>query len=116
MNIYGILFTKEEKIDAERNISEFKYKSTLEWKFMKRIKSDTSCRAWHIKVGDNHYRLIQNRVARYGEILSAIPAGRGGSVQDYSHPVFDKPGEDWLIGLEYLLRSLEGQDISKLKL
>jgi hypothetical protein len=108
--------SKEEKIEKERDISEFQYESTLRWRFMKKLKSDTQVRAWHIKVGEDHYRLIQNRPPRMGEILSAYKATKGGTITDFRNPVFSKLGVDWLNGLEYLLRTLEGQDISELKL
>ncbi len=114
MSVFG--FTKEEKEERERDISEFNYESTLKWRFMKKLKSDTQVRAWHIKVEDEHYRLIQNRVPRMGEMLTAFKASKGGSVSDYSHPLFSKLGDDWLHGVEYLLRTLEGQDIKDLNL
>jgi len=114
--MYGSPYTKEEKTRAERDISEFTYESTLKWKFMKKIKSDTGVRAWHIKVGEDHYRIIQNRLPRYGERLAAYAASRGGSVRDFSNPFFEEFGQDWLHGLEYLLRVLEGQDVTQLKL
>lgn len=114
--MHTLSLTKEEKIEKERDISEFQYESTLKWRFMKKIKSDTQVRAWHIKVGDDHYRLIQNQPSRMGELLSAYKASRGGSVTDFRNPIFTKQGDDWLKGLEYLLRTLEGQDISNLRL
>jgi hypothetical protein len=114
--MYNTPYTKKEKISAERDISEFIYESNLNWKFMKKLKSNTGVRAWHIKVDNTHYRLIQSCLPRLGERLCAYPASRGGSVIEYGKPLFDKYGLDWLHGLEYLLRYLEGEDISKLKL
>jgi outer membrane receptor for ferrienterochelin and colicin len=108
--------SKEQKTEKEKDISEFNYKSSLNWRFMKKLKSNTQVRAWHIKVGDKHYRLIQNRQSCLGEMLTGYNASKGGSVTDYKNPVFVKSGENWLHGVEYLLRTLEGQDISKLKL
>ena len=51
-----------------------------------------------------------------GETLRAYKAKRSGFAEDLSKPLFVKSGEDWLMGLEYLIRQLEGEDIDKVNL
>lgn len=115
----------EEKTDREERISEMEYESSLDWKFMKKLRSETEVRHWHIKVhlGRSNngrplfedFNVIQTRVSRLGEQLYGYRATRSGKAI-LSDKIFDRPGENWLHGIEYLLRSLEGQDISQMRL
>ena len=118
---------QDDKQENERPLEEMEYESQLQWKFMKRLRSETRVRHWHIKVHlgkmnekgkpvFEDYNLHQTFVGKIGERLSAFKATRSGRAADLSKPLFTKPGEDWLHGIEYLLRTLEGQDISELNL
>ena len=42
--------TLAEKINEERDIDEFEYESSLNWKYMKTLRSETKVRSWHVKV------------------------------------------------------------------
>lgn len=118
---------KEIKRERERPIEDIEYVSTLEWKFMKPLRSETQVRHWHIKVHlgkmnekgkpvFEDYNIHQVWIAREGERLSAFKATRSGRAINLGNLLFKKAGEDWLHGIEYLLRYLEGQDISELDL
>lgn len=103
------------KIASEKSINDFNYDSPLEWKFMKKLKSETQVRAWHVKVADVDYNITQVIKPRLGETLSGYKATKSGRILEWK-PLFEKPGINHLIGIEYLLRHLEGQDISNLDL
>lgn len=118
---------KKEKERAERSIEEFDYNTSLDWKYMKPLRSETQVRHWHVKVHlgkfneknkpvYEDFNVHQVWVARVGEQLSAYEATRSGRAVDLTKPLFRKYGDDWLHGIEYLLRYLEGQDISELDL
>lgn len=113
-----------KKVAKERPISDFTYESSLDWKFMKKLKSETKVRSWHVKVhlgkfNDKNkpiyedFNISQIWLPRLGEQLTATRATRSGRPTEVSREslIFQKPGEDWLLGLEYLLKSLEGHDI-----
>lgn len=104
-----------DKIASEKPITEFSYKSQLKWKFMKKLKSETQARAWHIKVEGVDYNITQVVKPCFGETITAYKASKSGRIIDWK-PLFEKPGIDYLIGIEYLLRYLEGQDIANLDL
>ena len=112
------------KTSKERDISEFTYESSLDWKFMKKLKSETKVRGWHVKVHlgkfneknkpvYEDFNISQMFIPRLGEKLTACRATRSGRPidLDVNSLLFKKPGEDWLLGLEYLLKHLEGYDI-----
>jgi hypothetical protein len=113
----------------EKNVSEMEYESTLDWRFMKRLRSETSVRHWHVKVHTGEmnsrnqpiyddYNIIQTWVHRIGERLMAYPASRSGRPVDLKREnmIFEKRGANHLHGIEYLLRHLEGEDITELQL
>jgi len=125
--MYKFPATKATKSDRERPLEEFSYTSRLDWKFMKKLKSETEVRHWHIKVHLDkfnekgkpifeNFNIHQVWYGREGERLSAYRATRSGRAEDIRQPLFVKEGEDWLHGVEYLLRFLEGEDISSLDL
>lgn len=116
--------TIQQKIEDERDISEFTYESSLDWRFMKKLRSETDVRSWHIKVhlGEFNeknkpvyvdYNLSQVWFSRLGDQLIVRPAKKSGRPIDLSSKniILQKNGEDWLLGLEYLLKHLEGKDI-----
>ena len=103
------------KVASEKSIGDFNYDSTLEWKYMKKLKSETQVRAWHIKVAGVDYNITQVIKPREGEMIAGYKATKSGRILDWK-PLFEKPGVNHLVGIEYLLRYLEGQDISKLDL
>lgn len=118
-----------EKAQLERPIEEMTYESRLKWRYMKKMRSETEARHWHVKVeGDKFdennnpiledYNILQVRVPRRGERLICYRATKSGRPIELStkYVVFDKIGIDHLHGIEYLLRVLEGQDISDLRL
>lgn len=121
--------TKEEKAEAEQHWSEMEYESPLDWRFMKKLRSETQVRHWHVKVHlgkfnernkpvYEDFNILQTWVSRGGERLMAYPATRSGRPTDLapSNCLFNKIGSNHLHGIEYLLRLLEGQDISDLRL
>jgi len=121
--------TVEQKAAKEKPISEMQYESSLDWRYMKKLRSETQVRHWHIKVHcgkfDNKnqpifedFNILQTWVPRGGEKLMAYPATRSGRPVDLAskNKIFEKIGTNHLHGIEYLLRTLEGQDISKLRL
>ena len=121
--------TLEEKNEKEQNISEMKYQSTLDWRYMKKLRSETNVRHWHIKVHTGKYdnknapifedfNILQVWIKRMGERLMAYPATRSGRPINLNREnlIFNKKGSNHLHGIEYLLRFLEGQDISNLNL
>jgi hypothetical protein len=112
------------KVSVERDISDFEYESSLDWKFMKKLKSETKVRSWHIKVHlgkfneknkpvYEDFNISQMFIPRLGEQLTVRYATRSGRPVDLNSTslICMKPGTDWLLGLEYLLKSLEGYDI-----
>jgi hypothetical protein len=114
----------KEKTSKERDISEFTYESTLDWKFMKKLKSETKVRSWHIKVHlgkfneknkpvYEDFNVTQAFFPRMGERVTACRATKSGRpiTLNSNSLLFTKPGDDWLLGLEYLLKHLEGYDI-----
>lgn len=118
---------KVTKAERERALEEFIYESSLDWKFMKPLRSETEVRHWHVKVHLGQFNeknkpifedfnIHQVWLKRMGEQLAAYRATRSGRAVDLSQPLFKKTGEDYLHGIEYLLRYLEGQDISELDL
>jgi len=121
--------TLEQKKAAEKSVHEMEYESSLDWRYMKRLRSETAVRHWHIKVATGEfssrnqpiyadYNILQVWVHLLGERLMAYPASRSGRPVslDRNIMIFDKPGKNHLHGIEYLLRHLEGQDISDLRL
>lgn len=119
--------TVEQKKAKEQPISEMHYESNLDWRLMKRLRSETQVRHWHVKVHcgqfDNKNRPIfedfnvaQTWVKQGGEKLYGFRASRSGRPLDLCDYLFEKIGANHLHGIEYLLRVLEGQDISKLRL
>ena len=124
---------KQQKLNEERDIDEFEYESSLDWRFMKSLRSETQVRNWHIKIATgelnekekpiyDNYCIAQSYLGRDmnglipGETLIAYKAKKSGRPEDISKMLFKKGGEDWLQGLEYLLRFIEGEDISTLNL
>lgn len=107
--------SKENKTNMERPASDFNYETELEVRIMKKLKSETKVRAWHVKVAGQDYQVCQVCLPRMGETLYAYKATRSGRI-DVWKPFFEKAGHDYLMGVEYLVRHLEGQDISKLNL
>jgi hypothetical protein len=118
------LDSNKGKISKERDISEFTYESTLDWKFMKKLKSETKVRSWHIKVHlgkfnekdkpiYEDFNISQVFIPKLGEQVSACRATKSGRPIDFNvnSLIFMKPSNDWLLGLEYLLKHLEGYDI-----
>jgi hypothetical protein len=125
--MYNFPPTKETKANRERSLEEFSYQTTLDWKFMKKLKSETEVRHWHVKVHNGQFNdkgrpvfedfnIHQVWYRKEGERLTAYRATKSGRAIDIRQPLFSKEGEDWLHGVEYLLRVLEGQDISRLDL
>ena len=121
--------TLEMKKQKEQPVSEMKYESQLDWRYMKRLRSETTARHWHIKVDSgkisyrnqpvyDDYNILQVWVPRYGERISAYKATRSGRAEDISkkNQIFEKIGANHLHGIEYLLRHLAGEDISDLQL
>ena len=107
--------SKEQKVTMERPASDFNYETEMEVRIMKKLKSETKVRAWHVKVAGDDYNISQVCLPRMGEMLYAYKARRSGGIEVWK-PLFEKPGHDYLMGVEYLVRVLEGQDISKLNL
>lgn len=92
---------------------DLKYQTSLKWSLVKKLKSETKVKAWHINIEGKDYVVTQSFKPRLGETLSAFKADKRGKITEW-RPLFEKPGQDYLIGIEYLLRFLEGQDIEKL--
>lgn len=107
--------THEQKVSMEKPASEFSYETELEVRIMKKLKSETRVRAFHVKVAGADYNITQIHLPRLGETLYAYKATRSGRIENWK-PIFEKAGHDHLMGVEYLVRHLEGQDISKLNL
>ena len=93
---------------------------------MKSLSSETEVRQWHIKVDASQYNsrkpqytdfcIAQVWIPRVGEMLYGYRANKSGRPTDLMDYLFERPGEDWLLGLEYLLRCLEGESVDKLRL
>jgi hypothetical protein len=125
--MYYINPDKATKAEREKPLEDFLYESSLDWKFMKPLRSETEVRHWHVKVHLGQFNeknkpifedfnIHQVWLKRMGEQLTAYRATRSGRAVDLAKPIFKKIGEDYLHGIEYLLRYLEGQDISELDL
>lgn len=125
--MYNFPPSKETKANREKPLEQFSYQSTLDWKFMKKLKSETEVRHWHVKVHIDKYNergkpiyedfnIHQVWFRQMGERLTAYRATKSGRAIDIRQPLFVKEGEDWLHGVEYLLRVLEGQDVTNLDL
>lgn len=125
--------TKTQKESEEYSIDEFDYETGLDWRYMKKLRSDTKVRHWHLKVVttetlegekpvyDNFciaqvFSGMDNNGLSMGETLTGYHAKKSGRPEDLSKPLFVKAGIDWLNGVEYLFRILEGEDVSKLLL
>ena len=117
----------EVKTGNEQAIDNMRYNSTLDWRYMKKLKSETNVRHWHIKIANgaqtesgniayDDWNVAQVWIARRGERLYAFPASRSGRPLDVMNFLFDMPGKNHLQGIEYLLRSIEGQDIEDIEL
>lgn len=121
--------TSKQKATVEQPLSEMKYESNIEWRYMKKLRSETEARHWHVKAhngkfdGDNQpiledFNILQVRVPLAGERLYCYRATKSGRPIELTRKnlLFDKLGDNYLHGIEYLLRVLEGQDISELRL
>jgi len=117
----------EVKTNNEQQASEMGYESQFEWRLMKKLRSETQVRHWHVKVNRNNvdnkgreiwedYNILQTWIAKDGEKLFGYRATRSGRPVNICDVYFQKPGSNHLHGIEYLLRMLEGQDISQLRL
>jgi hypothetical protein len=107
--------TMAAKAAAEKSPDEMPYETELDWKQMKKLKSETKARAWHVKVAGQNYQVCQVDTPRMGETLFGYKATGSGRIAEWK-PLFEKKGTNHLMGIEYLLRVIEGQDISKLDL
>ena len=120
--------TVDEKTAKEKPPEEMEYQSTLDWRFMKKLRSETKVRHWHIKVDLGKkkangqpqwedFNIAQVWFHRQGEQLFAYRATRSGRPEDLlKDRIFMKRGQNYLHAIEYLLRHLEGQDISEMRL